>query len=136
MSEMKGNEMIDEEINEEKIKVLTDYAPIVNSITIREVSGRYASFYNVKLSLKGWDLPIETKIDTDLVNYICAAEKLGKKAFKAKELVREENMDKGKQYLCIKFTLTNGKVFRYFLSRANESTIDLLFEDYKEKNKK
>lgn len=136
MSEMKGNEMIDEEINEEKIKVLTDYAPIVNSITIREVSGRYASFYNVKLSLKGWDLPIETKIDTDLVNYICAAEKLGKKAFKAKELVREENMDKGKQYLCIKFTLINGKVFRYFLSRANESTIDLLFEDYKEKNKK
>ena len=132
MSEM--IEMIENEVNEEKVKVLVDYAPIVKDITIRTINTKKSTFYNAKITLKMDGIaPVETRMDNDLVNYVLACQKLKKQAIVKKELLKEENTETGKEYFCLKLTLDNGKIFRYFISRADVSTIELLYSDYNTK---
>lgn len=129
-------ETIEEEIDERKIKIVTDYSSIVKTITLVPVKAKFGTYYQAEVLVEGWDLPFKTRVDDLFINNILISQKLGKQALAKKELVKEENSDKGKVYTCVKFTLTNGKVFRYFIGRADESSIDLLFESFLEKENK
>lgn len=133
MNELNGIEMIENEVDEAKIRVLVDYDPIVKSIVFRPVDSKFGTFYNVEVLLHGWDMPFKKRVDNDLVNFILLAQKLNKTAVAKKEFVKEENTEKEKVYTCAKITLTNGKVFRYFIGRADESSVELLYQDYLEK---
>jgi len=134
-NEMNGIE-VKEEVNEEKIKVLRDYATIIKNIGLVPIKTKYSTFFNVQVQFNGVSTIIKTRCDDDLVNYVKTCTELKKQALKEKALVQEENQESGKIYTCVKLTLTNGKIFRYFVSRADESTIEAIFDDFQEKSKK
>ena len=139
MKDLKENEMIDEEreekVDENKIKVLVDFSPVVTNIVIEPQHLKNFTMYIAKITIKGVG-DIKVKIDENLVQYVKICQKLGKQPFKSKVVVKEVNEDKQKNYVCLKFISIKDNVYRYFISRADVETLELVFDDYNEKLKK
>ena len=125
-----------EEISEDKINVLVDYTPIVKNIKVVQNQAKFGTLYYLHADVEG--NIIKLKIDEGLIRYIKTCEKLGKKPFKLKTIVREMNTEKNKAFTCLKLITISGNVYRYFIDRLDVETIDLIYEDYQFnlKNKK
>ena len=133
---MKENVLIDSQIdNEEKIRVLVDYAPVVKDVVIVPQPTKYGTFYNAHADIVGIG-EIKVRVDENLVRYIKTCQKLNIKPFKSKLVVKEINEEKNKTYSCVKFISNRDKAFRYFIARADEETLEMIYDDYQEKNKK
>ena len=127
---------IEEELKEEKINELKDYSPIIKDLRIVPQKTKFNTYYNLQVTLNGTDAIIKIKCDEDLVQFISTCTKLGKNPVQRKTVVEEENVETSKKFTCVKIVTRDDKTYRYFLSRANESLLALLLEDYKEKNQK
>lgn len=126
--------MIEEEVDEAKIRVVEDYGVLVKDFRIVPSKTKYGTFYNIQVTVENLDTPITVRVDNDVVRLISLAGKLGKQAVKTKELLKEENIEKQKTYICCKLTMFDDKVYRYFISRADESALSLLLANVNEKN--
>jgi len=138
MKDLKENEMIDveeERFEEEKIKVLTDFSPVINNIVIEPQVFKNFTSYLAKISVKNLG-DIKVRIDENLVQYVKTCQKLNKQPFKTKVVVKEMNEEKQKSFVCVKFISLKDNVYRYFISRADVETLELVFDDYNEKLKK
>ena len=124
--------ILNNEIDEKNIKELVDYSPIVKRIRFVPVKTRFNTYYNLTIDIDGVT-GLTTRGDVELVRYMQTCEKLGKKAVKFNKLVKETS--DGKEYTCVKFVLSDDKVFRYFVNRADVSTIEIVYEDYMQKSK-
>ena len=138
MKDLKENEMIDveeERFEEEKIKVLIDFSPIITNIVIEPQVFKNFTSYLAKISVKNLG-DIKVRIDENLVQYVKTCQKLNKQPFKTKVVVKEMNEEKQKSFVCVKFISLKDNVYRYFISRADVETLELVFDDYNEKLKK
>lgn len=139
---MKDNEMIEKEIkieeekfDENKIKVLEDYSQIVNNVVIEPQHFKNFTNYLAKISVKLIG-DIKVRVDENLVQYVKTCQKLNKQPFASKSVVKEINEEKQKIFTCVKFVSTRGNIYRYFLSRADVETLELVFEELKQKENK
>ena len=139
MKEMKENEMIEveekEEFDENKIKTLVDYSSIITNIVIEPQHFKNFTSYLAKITVKGVG-DIKVKIDENLVQYVKTCQKLNKQPFKSKLVVKESNEEKQKTFVCLKFVSQKDNIYRYFISRADVETLDLVFDENEYKNKK
>lgn len=139
MKDLKENELIEkdeeEKIDENKIKVLEDFSAVVTNIVIEPQHYKSFTSYLAKITIKGVG-DIKVKVDENLVQYVKTCQKLGKQPFKSKVVVKEMNEEKQKTYICVKFISLKDNVYRYFISRADVETLELVFDDYNEKLKK
>jgi len=137
MSEnMSNNELVEvDEINEDNIELLVDYSPIVKEIGVVKKDGNFGTTYFYCANIEGLGL-IKSRIkDESVVNFLNLCKKLNVEATKSKTLVRECSKDKNKVYTSIKVVFRDDKIFRFFVGRADESSLDLLFEIYNSKKK-
>lgn len=133
---MNNNELIENEsVNEEKIRLLTDYACIVKNIKLEPNQTKFGTFYNVVIDVEAVG-EIKVRVDENLIRYVRTCQKLGVKPFKSKSLVKEVNEEKQKNYVCVKLVSNNDSVYRYFVARADVESLDLVYADYQLKNKK
>ena len=124
----------EERIDENKIKVLVDFSPVITNIVIEPQHFKNFTSYYAKISVKNVG-DIKVRIDENLVQYVKTCQRLNKQPFKSKVVVKEANEEKQKNYVCLKFVSTKENVYRYFISRADVETLELVFDDFNEKNK-
>ena len=124
-----------EKFKEEKIIVKTDYASIVKRIRIdRQAFGKYVSFY-VIAELEG-SVEIKSRIDENLLRYIKTCQAMDLQPFISRLLVKELNEEKQKTYTCFKLISNKGNVYRYFINRADEETLEMVYNKFLQINKK
>ncbi len=132
--ENKQNEILENNMSEEKIETLLNYKAIVKDIVLVPTKTKSFTFYQFKVILQAGNAntAIQLRVDDKFVNMVSTANKLGLKLVKNKELVREQSGTKP-AYVCLRVELYDGKMFRFFIDRADEVTIDMLYSAVEKK---
>lgn len=127
----------------DKIEVRKDLNEIVKSIGFAEVKTSYGIRHPLRIRLKdgtnqgkAFELRDKDGVYDAIQSYVT----LGEKDFiKSKQLVEEIKVDdEGNEtgiYVCIKYELTDGNVFRFFFERPQLIVIDNLYKLYKKNQK-
>ena len=127
----------------EKIEVRNDLNEIVKSINFVEVKSSYGTRHPLRIRLddgtaQGKSLEIRDKdgVYDAIQSYVT----LGEKDFiKSKQLIEETKVDEegneSSKYVCIKYELNDGNVFRFFPERPQLIVIDNLYKLYKKNHK-
>lgn len=128
---------------EEKIEIRKDLNEIVKKIGFGTVKSNYSTRHPLRVILE--DGTSQGKIlefrDSDGVyDAVQSYQSLGVTDFiKSKELVEETSVDEdgtvtGK-YICVKYELVDGNIFRFFPSRTQNIIIENLYKLYKKNHK-
>lgn len=127
----------------DKIEVRKDLNEIVKSIGFAEVKTSYGTRHPLRIRLKdgtnqgkAFELRDKDGVYDAIQSYVT----LGEKDFiKSKQLVEEIKVDdEGSEtgtYVCIKYELTDGNIFRFFFERPQLIVIDNLYKLYKKNQK-
>lgn len=139
-NELKENELIEEEekeekVDESKIVELINFEPIISNIVIEPQVFKNFTSYIAKISVKNVG-DLKVRVDENLVMFVKTCQKFKKQAFVSKSVVKEQNEEKKKNYVCLKFVTLKNNIYRYFISRADVETLELAFDEYNEKLKK
>ena len=127
----------------EKIEVRKDLNEIVKNVCFAEVKSSYGTRHPLRIRLEDGTAQgktLEFRDKDGVYDAIQSYVTLGEKDFiKSKQLVEEIKVDEegnetGK-YVCIKYELADGNVFRFFPERPQLIVIDNLYKLYKKNQK-
>lgn len=129
-----------EVFNEDKMKLVCDFAPILKNVGISEdlfttKTGKKITTYYFVVKVDGVR-DIKLKFDDQLYTYISTCKNLGVKPFVSKELVKEFSEEKNRDYTCLKLKSNKGRIYRYFIGRAEVESLEMVYDVYQSKNKK
>lgn len=128
---------------EEKIVLREDLNEIVKKIGFAEIRSSYGTRHPLRVIIEngtptGKTLEIRDK--DGVYDAIESYRILGEKDYiKSKELVEEISTDaegnETKPYVCIKYELNDGNIFRFFLERSQQIIVDNMYKLYKKNQK-
>lgn len=136
MSENKKNEDVFEELNQEldenKITLKVDYAPLVDTIKIsKQDFGNSSTYYAVAVVKGVGEIKVRLKQkDEGFITYASVCQKRNITPFTSKSLVREFSEEKQYFFTCIKYVSNQGNVYRFFIDRAYEEVLGMVYDEY------
>lgn len=123
----------------EEIKIRKDLNEIVERIGFATIKSSYGTRHPLRVVLKDGSVTgkvLDIRDKDGVYDAIQSYQLLGEKDFvKRKELVEELSIDEegnaSGSYICVKYELADGNIFRFFFERPQQIIIENLYKLYK-----